>query len=194
MYLFFDTETTGLPENFRAPHTDTDNWPRVIQLAWVLADEKGEAVEQESLIIKPDGFTIPEESAQIHGITTEQALAQGVDLHEALDAFEQALGRAQALVAHNISFDVNVMGAEYVRTEGDTSWLETPQVCTMKRATPYCQLPGRYGYRWPKLIELHEILFEEDFSGAHDALADVQACRRCFFELRERGVVDTQKL
>ena len=45
MYLIFDTETTGLPKSWNAPITDTDNWPRCIQIAWQLHDNMGNIVE-----------------------------------------------------------------------------------------------------------------------------------------------------
>lgn len=35
-YLFIDTETTGLPKEYDAPYTDIDNWPRLVQLAWIV--------------------------------------------------------------------------------------------------------------------------------------------------------------
>src|SRR5690554_300651 len=56
MYLIFDTETTGLPKNFRAPVSDTDNWPRCIQIAWQLHDEDGKLIEHQDYIIKPERF------------------------------------------------------------------------------------------------------------------------------------------
>jgi DNA polymerase III subunit epsilon len=194
MFLFFDTETTGLPLNWRAPITDTNNWPRLVQLAWILADEQGSVVKQQNRVVKPEGFTIPKQAAQIHGITTEQALEQGVKLSDALKEFLEAQAQARALVAHNISFDTCVVGAECVRSQQPLTWTQTPQVCTMKQATHYCQLPGKYGPRWPKLIELHEKLFGEPFADAHDALADVRACKKCFFALAQQGVLKTQKL
>ena len=53
MYLIFDTETTGLPKNWRAPISDTENWPRCVQLAWQVHDEIGNLIESKSYIIKP---------------------------------------------------------------------------------------------------------------------------------------------
>ena len=82
MYLIFDTETTGLPQNYKAPLTDFDNWPRLVQIAWQLHEPNGKLVAAKNLIVKPEGFTIPYNSAQIHGITTERALAEGHDLKE----------------------------------------------------------------------------------------------------------------
>ena len=84
MYLIFDTETTGLPKNFRAPITDTDNWPRCIQIAWQLHDELGNCIEHEDYLIKPEGFNIPYDAEKIHGISTELAEQDGIPLIEVL--------------------------------------------------------------------------------------------------------------
>ena len=120
MFLIFDTETTGLPKNWSAPITDSDNWPRCIQLAWQLHDANGALVEHKDFIIKPDGFDIPYESEQIHGISTALAQDQGVSLATVLDNFLAALAKAQYVVGHNVGFDVNVVGAELHRMQRDT--------------------------------------------------------------------------
>jgi DNA polymerase-3 subunit alpha len=77
MYIIFDTETTGLPKSWNAPITDTDNWPRVVQLAWQLHDEMGRLIEAKDYLIDPDGFDIPYDSEQIHGISTALAATLG---------------------------------------------------------------------------------------------------------------------
>ena len=59
-YLFFDTETTGVPKNYKAPITDLDHWPRLVQLGWILCDEQGSELQTGNDIIKPNGFIIPE--------------------------------------------------------------------------------------------------------------------------------------
>ena len=59
MFLIFDTETTGLPGNWNAPLTDFANWPRVVQIAWQLHAADGKLISAESLIVQPEGFTIP---------------------------------------------------------------------------------------------------------------------------------------
>jgi len=114
MYLFFDTETTGLPKNWKAPITDLANWPRMIQLAYFLADADGNKLAGGDYIIKPEGFTIPEEAARIHGISTERALKEGRDLPGMLLEFQAAVWRAQFLIAHNMSFDEKIVGAGYL--------------------------------------------------------------------------------
>ncbi len=80
MYLIFDTETTGLPKNWRAPISDTNNWPRCVQIAWQLHDELGNLIESNSYLIKPDGYDIPYESEKIHGISTQLAELEGEKL------------------------------------------------------------------------------------------------------------------
>lgn len=189
MHLFFDTETTGIPRNYKAPASDLGNWPRLVQVAWVLFDGQDREIESAQHIIKPDGFTIPPDAARIHGITTQKAMGSGVDRKTALAAMAPAIERAAVLVAHNMQFDEKILGAEFLRT-GFANLVESrKRICTMQGATDYCRLPGRYGYKWPTLDELHRKLFNQSFEGAHQALADVRACARCYFELRRRNVM-----
>jgi len=189
MFLFFDTETTGLPRNYNAPLSDLDNWPRLVQLAWVVYNNQEKKIGEANYIIKPEGFLIPEQASNVHGISTEKALAEGHALENVLDQFAQAIQEAKILIAHNMSFDEKIMGAEFMRKKMEHDLFNTIRVCTKEEATDYCQLPGNYGYKWPRLDELHIKLFGENFDGAHDALADVKACARCFFELAKRGVI-----
>ena len=189
MYLFFDTETTGLPKNWKAPYTDTDNWPRLVQIAWMLYNDNGEPIEQKDFIIKPENFTIPVEASKVHRITTAHALAEGVDLTKILKEFAELIEEADYIVAHNISFDEKIIGAEFVRKNIKNSLFDRERLCTMKNSTNYCKLPGRYGYKWPKLSELHIILFDKDFEEAHNAAADINATAKCFWKMRELNLI-----
>ena len=189
MYLFFDTETTGIPRNYKAAVTDLGNWPRVVQLAFMQTDENGTIFAAEEFIIKPQGFVIPADAARIHGITTEQALAQGVPMGEALAEFLGCLEKSTALVAHNMAYDENVLGAEFLRAKMGNPLPKVKRVCTMQAATNYCAIPGPYGPKWPTLGQLHMKLFGQEMKDAHAALVDVQACAKCFFELRKVGVI-----
>ncbi|MEQ1573576.1 MAG: 3'-5' exonuclease, partial [Vicinamibacterales bacterium] len=105
MYLFFDTETTGLPRDWKAPVSDLDNWPRLVELAWRLYDNSGNSVESRTAIVRPEGFVIPADAAAVHGITTARALVEGVGLEPLLVDFARAVDRSRALVAHNVAFD-----------------------------------------------------------------------------------------
>src|SRR6188768_2246265 len=117
MYLIFDTETTGIPHNKTAPITDLDNWPRLVQLAWQLHDNTGKLTSQHNYIIKPEGFDIPYKAEQIHGVSTKRALEEGHDLMTVLGTFIQDLSRTSLLVGHNIEFDINIIGAEFIRKQ-----------------------------------------------------------------------------
>lgn len=186
MYLIFDTETTGLPKKWNAPLTDSENWPRCIQIAWQIHDAAGAVISHEDYLIQPDGYTIPFDSEQIHGISTALAEAQGVPLDEVLEKFHKALDEVDYVVGHNVSFDRNIMGAEYLRS-GLEDVLENKAVvdtCTEETAQ-LCQLPGGRGgkFKLPTLSELYRFLFQESFMEAHNATADVEATSRAFLEL-----------
>ncbi len=191
MYIIFDTETTGLPRNWNAPITDTDNWPRVIQIAWQLHDDMGRLIEHKDFLIRPDGFNIPYDSEQIHGISTQLAEELGHDLEDVLNEFNQALEKAKFVVGQNVTFDTNVWGCEFHRLGIETPMTQMPVLDTCTETTAnLCQLPGGRGGRFklPTLTELHEYLFHQKFEEAHNATADVEATTRCFFELVRRGV------
>lgn len=191
-YIVFDTETTGLPISWNAPVTQIDNWPRIVQLAWVLYDEKGHELKVGNVIVRPDGFTIPYESTKVHGISQQQALREGVSIMNALTDFVQTLKTRQdvTLVAHNIEYDEKVVGAELLRNRISSNFLNLPKICTMRASTVFCDLPNQ---KPPRLAELHQKLFNAGFSDAHDAEADVRATGRCFFELKKQGVIAEQK-
>jgi len=189
MYLFFDTETTGLPRNWKAPVTDLNNWPRLVQLAYLYYDADGKKIIGGDFIIKPEGFTIPTDASRVHGITTERALEEGVALGGVLANFHELVVEAEVLVAHNIAFDEKIMGAEFLRNKMENIIVPKKKVCTMQSTTDFCAIPGPYGNKWPKLSELHFKLFGSNFEEAHNAAADINATARCFWELKRRGLV-----
>lgn len=188
-YLFFDTETTGLPKRYNSPSSDTDNWPRMVQLSWIMADEKGTEVSTGNYIIQPVGFSIPKEASDINGITTARAMAEGESLCYVMDRFMSDLDDARTIVGHNVEFDIKVVGAEMIRLGREDVVGKKPFVCTMKASTDFCKLHGKHGYKWPRLEELHRKLFHRGFRGAHDAMSDVGATLRCFFELKRLGII-----
>ena len=183
-YLFFDTEPTGV---------DRFN-DRIVQISWILTDEQDNELSAESYIIRPEGFEIPARVSAIHGITTELAMEEGLSLEEVMTAFVYDWEKADAIVAHNIGFDLSFVTRE--TENAGLSLTDKPvQYDTMEASTDYCKLPGRYHgsgyspYKSPKLIELYRHLFNKDFSDAHTASADTQACRECFWELVKREVI-----
>ena len=189
-YLFFDTETTGIPNDYKAPCTNTDNWPRLIQLGWLLTDAAGRILSEGNHIVRPDGLEIPKAASDVHGVTTEFALENGKPLLDAIFAFGADLNQADCMVGHNLDYDLHIVGAEYVRLGYDSRIMfARPTLCTMQATIQFCNIPGRFGPKWPKLMELYTKLFGQEFDGAHDAMADIVATKDCFFELIRRGVV-----
>ena len=186
MYLIFDTETTGLPKRWNAPITDTDNWPRCIQIAWQLHDDMGNLVDHQDYLVRPDGFNIPYDAEQIHGISTALAEKDGITLSEVLGKFNSAMARTKFIVGQNVGFDLNIMGAEFHRMGVENPLQELPILDTCTEYTAQlCQIPGGRGgkFKLPTLTELHQHLFGEPFGEAHNATADVEATTRCFLEL-----------
>ncbi len=185
MYLIFDTETTGLPRSYSAPMSDLDNWPRLVQLAWQLHDDRGRLLSNKNYIIRPEGFTIPFNAEKVHGISTKRALEEGHDLKEILQIFREDVIQSKYLVGHNIGFDIHVVGSEYLREALVMPFEGMAELDTKDISTQFCALPGGKGgkYKWPTLTELHQKLFGEGFGDAHDAAYDVAATARCFFGL-----------
>lgn len=191
--LFFDTECNGLPRNYRASVSDTFNWPRLIQLAWIVTDEYGNVLKRQSHIIYPQGFTIDTTVANLTGISTARAQREGINLINALNDFMTDVANAEKLVGHNIDFDRNIVGCELYRLGSVYNMLmNKPHKCTMQDSTDFCAIPSNSqygGYKWPKLEELYRKLFGKMFDNAHDALSDVTATKECYFELCRRGII-----
>lgn len=198
MILAFDTETTGLPD-YRAP-SDAAHQPHLVQLAMLLLDEDLTERASVSLIIKPDGWEIPEDVAKIHGIDTAAAARLGVPEKVATDLFVSMLyGTGARALAHNVDFDQRIMRIAMLRCGYDKAWQERQTVeslCTLKASTHIVNLPptpkmvaaGFNKPKPPKLSECIEFFFQEPLEGAHDALVDVRACVRVFRHLQTAQV------
>ena len=197
--LFYDTETSGLPL-FNEPREDPRQ-PHIVQLAALLIDPASRQVLSTlDVIVRPDGWEIPEDVAAVHGITTEKAAALGVPEPLALDMLMALHEQAELRVAHNEPFDMRIVRIALKRytptDEGlPDAWKAAPAACTQRLSTPILQLPptdrmraaGRTHYKSANLGEAYRYFFGEEFEGAHSALADVQACARVYFEIQDRA-------
>lgn len=186
--LFFDTETSGLPNNYKAHYSKTENWPRIVQLAWLIADNNGKILAESDYIIKVD-FEIPKEVSRIHGITNALAAKQGVPINEVLQNFLIDIEKTDRLVCHNVGFDLPVLQSELWRN-GLKHEITIPNFCTMRSSTEYCQLPGNRGYKWPRLAELYNICFGGKIIDAHNAKADIRATYEIFYHLKKEKVFE----
>ena len=142
MYLVFDTETTGLPQNWNAPLSDSENWLRCVQIAWQLHAPNGRMISHNDFIITADGFDIPFESEKVHGISTALA-KEMVQKKTVVESFLAVVDQADFLVGHNLKFDLNIMGAELLRLGKENTLAEKAILDTCTEDTALlCELPG----------------------------------------------------
>jgi DNA polymerase III subunit epsilon len=193
--MFFDTETTGTPKDYKAPIRQLDNWPRIIQLAWQVADVSTEKLlRSRKFLIKPDGWTIPQEKFWIdNGFFQGESESKGRLMGRVMDVFIHDLNLCDIIVAHNFNFDYPITAAEMIRYNKEPEKRpDRLKICTMENSVHLCKIPfprGGRGYKWPKLEELYKYLFKDNMQGMHDAGHDVTACRLSFFELLRRNVI-----
>jgi DNA polymerase III epsilon subunit-like protein len=200
--LVFDSETTGLSKTQIISPSTIHLWPHVVQFSYIVFDtESNKIVKIKDSIIKvPDGFTITEENAKIHGITTEISLTKGVDLLPVLEEFFTDFDSVDHIVGHNVSFDINMIKAELQRLIMNSSdkklqeYLTTINTstkfyCTMQETIELCaiELKDKYGRpykKFPKLVELYQKMFGVTPKNLHNSLNDVIVCLRCFIKLK----------
>jgi DNA polymerase III epsilon subunit-like protein len=194
--LFFDTETSGfIKKELSADHPE-QAW--TVQIGAILGNQN-EDFEKMNVIIKANGRSINPFAQEVHGISTEKADAEGIEELEAAEQFGLLLRQADLIVCHNLAFDIKYArhlmerNIECLSDEARSAfYLDMPGYCTMqdKAVVKFCGLKNKANRpKWPKLVELHEILFKEGFDGAHDAFADISATKRCFFALLDLGII-----
>lgn len=197
MLLFIDTETTGFVDFRKNP--DHPSQPDLVQLSLRLTEDDGTPRHSFDAVIKPEGFTIPDKAASIHGISTELADRIGMPRKTALSVYWNFLNAADMFIAHSAEFDEMVMSISLFREKGAPVRFPdgVRRFCTMLAATPVVkamhQKPRRPDdYKWPKLSECMKHFFDEEFDG-HTSDVDVEACKRIFFALKEGGHVYESK-
>lgn len=187
--LVFDTETTGLPK--KNQHEELQ--PHVVQLAGKLFDENKRVVHELNHLVKPEGWTIPEDSVVVHGITTEHASKYGLSRRSVLAMFSNVVKKADILVAHNAPFDLQILNLQYKRGGIPSPLIGKEVYCTQANSTDLLRLPPTqrmkdYGYgpyKSPTLRELCEFFFWGwDETKAHDAMYDVEECARAYWKLK----------
>jgi len=206
MILFFDTETTGLRDRYKPSFL-----PRVLQIGALLTDDNGKTLAELNMLLQPEGFTeVAEAASNVHGFSYDLVTKCGIDRQIGLDCFFQLVNIADELVAHNAAYDLDLMQIEidYTKENADAgeytagSWeqvlSEVKKSCTMEDSRDVLKLPlsDRQAfyfhdkgidqkYKNPRLIEAYNHFFNKDFEGAHDAMADVRACRDVYFALKK---------
>jgi DNA polymerase-3 subunit epsilon len=196
LFFFYDTETTGLPDwstPSEAPHQ-----PHLVQLAAILVDPSTrEIVQSIDLIVRPDAWEIPTEVSDIHGITTERALDEGVSEMAAVSMLMELWAGRRVRIGHNESFDARILRIALKRYFTDDiaeEWKAGAAQCTARLATPICALPPtekmkaarRFHHKTPNLTEAYKVITGRDLEDAHSAMPDVLACKDIYFGIADR--------
>jgi len=192
IYMFFDTETTGLPTKRNCSALMQEGvWPNIVSISWSVFDDRINT-HKKSYIIKPMGWRIPEDSVKIHGITNEQA-QQGVELEKVMDEFIKDIENANTIIAHNMEFDKNVVfnAIKWIlKKDPNNFWNPTKEYCTMRMSKNELKIATKRKwdamndpYKFPGLDELYQDTFKEPApKGAHNAERDVDVLQKIFWK------------
>lgn len=196
VFLIVDVETSGLPKRRYAKPEDLDNWPRVLQAAWLLFDWEGYLITGDSFYIKQDE-PIPWAATEVNNIDDELIQEKGENPAEVWKQFVEVARNCEYVVTHNKDFDIPIIEAELIRTGLRKQLFRKRKICTMKIGKDFCMIPKEYGrgFKYPKLEELFKELFFPNagyfrMSGIHNAWVDVAITAKCFFKLMEEGYVE----
>lgn len=190
-----DCETTGIPA--RREVITSPSYPHLVEIAGLLVDDDEKELASFDLIVRPDGWEIPDEAAAVHGISQEKALLYGVPLRVAVAVYTNLLRTADRVAGHNLEYDIGIISAAIYRAGGDPArYNVVPNpTCTAILGEPIAKLPATqrmidagFGdkFKKPNLGELYKSLFGEAFANAHTALADCRAAARILFEIERR--------
>lgn len=188
--LFVDTETSGLPKDWNS--SDLDQWPYIIQIAWVIYTREGQLLKSENYYISDDKIIIDPKSKLIHGISEEILQEKGEKRNKVLRKIYKDIKFYNPLmVGHWVSFDMQMLSVGFRRAGIPNITQDVPLYCTMLSNSHYVRFASN---NYPKLDELYEKLFNKSMEGQHDALFDAQATAACFFELVKRKEITDERI
>ena len=190
MYLIFDASANGKPKSYKAPHDDTFNWPRLMHLSWILLDKDLKPTEDYNSLVQPNGWSPAPTSLRMHHLEEEKLRKSSDTIEDVLAEFSKSLQKADYVFAHNLAYNEGVINSEFYRQSISSPLIGAESYCLMHEATYFCKLPGKKGYKWPSLQEMHSLLFKQGFSPSGHARADVIAASRCFIYLTKAGALE----
>ncbi|PID87687.1 hypothetical protein CSB07_00125 [Candidatus Gracilibacteria bacterium] len=191
----FDTETTGF---INKKENDLDKQPRIIQFAGILGNLENGVFEEEervNILINPK-TNIPFGSSEIHHIY-DVDVKDAPYIEEVIDDIMKYINGPDIIIGHNIEYDEDMIKLELKRLQKEFQYRPKQIVCTMNETINFCKLAKKNeaskGFKRPKLGELYKKLFGEYFTGAHDAIVDVEATLKCFVELVNNGIIKVKQ-
>ena len=190
MHMVIDLETTGLPDEQAKgsggryfPYTETVKYrnARIVSIAWIILDAELNETRREYHVIKPVGYTIPEEATRIHGISQEEAIETGLELDDVMRDLYDSICNCKFFVAHNVQFDRNILLSELSRQPSTHALMHKLRFmktwCTMYKGRDFMKIK-----KMPRLAELHAHCHPAEplMKNAHNALADTEHCAMCY--------------
>lgn len=140
-------------------------------------------------------LVIPAEASAINGLTTEFLCENGIEPLTALENIFELIDSVSLIVAHNANYDVRILAnfickhvendelrKKYLTVLFSKEVICTAQLSSMLLSTSFGRYHGAesHGPKRLKLIDMHNLLFGEGFSNAHDAASDTAATTKCF--------------
>lgn len=187
-FVFIDTETTGLPRDEYASPYAVDEWPRIVQMSWIIADSTKRVFLKRDYIIRPEGFIIPYKAVKIHGIDTNKAMREGYPIQQVLNTFIADCSGVDYVVGYNINFDERVVDAELIRAGLPLIMEDMSSICVMRHHGVFANFGDGARDHYPSLGDLYLDYFSRFMPNAHNSLADVQATMEIFWAMREKEI------
>lgn len=184
MFLIFDSSANGKPKSYKAALDDLFNWPRLLHLSWIVLDTDLKPMHDCDYYVKPQGFTPNQDALKKHHIEADTLEEKGEDLKKILQKFNDDVKSCDYIFSHNLNYNEGIVGSEFYRNSMPGPLISADKYCLMHEGTYYCKIPGKRGYKWPTLQEMHTTVFKQGYTPANHARADVIAAARCFIALK----------
>lgn len=190
-YLIYDVSGHRAVTNWKAPFTDTFNWPRILHISWILLDENLKPIADYNAYAEQPELRVGEEMLESVHLEPEEYEANKTDVKLIMQRFADDIEKADYVFSFNQEYNENIAGAEFLRTGVKHTLFKKENFCLMRESTYYCALPGKGGkFKWPTLNELHAVLFQQKYTPSGNARADVIAAARCFIKLKKLGELE----
>ncbi len=184
--LVIDTETSDKPRKWQASTQQVNKWPYILQIAWVICNNKGDILETRDFYIYPgEKFEINKDSFQLHNITKEFLLEKGLDRTTVLSFLADDIRKySPMIVGHFLRFDLKMLEVSFNRAGLQQNFKDQDKFCTMYYSRPKAPYTHQ---QFQRLDELYYSLFDKHIKNYHNALADTLATKACFFKLLNDG-------
>lgn len=184
IFIAFDLEATGLIN----PDLDDPNYqPEIIEIGAIKWGAKKPSTL--SLLVKPQK-PIPDLITKITNISNADVKTAKSFLGNFDEVSEFFTGVDHLVSFNGAGYDLPVMMYN-LRKYGLQYQFPWPRYHTdlMTASAHALNLQGKTGNKVPKLMELYQHLFNEEFDNAHRAIDDAKATQRCYIEVAKRGII-----